>query len=200
MRITVSDRLEFVKHLANFLPERPVCAEIGVHVGGFSEVLLNELNPSILFLIDPWEQGHDRNANGQTYSGELNGLTTAYSTSADEQFVLERFSENISAGQVKPIKSYSYDAVDKIEDSSLDMVYIDASHLYESVRADISAYLPKLKKSGILCGHDYFNWCNFGVVRAVDEFLQKNTDFEFALFNSNGFDWAIRRNPELINA
>jgi hypothetical protein len=193
MKIIVSDRLAFVKHLAEFLPKSPVCAEVGVHVGGFSAILLNELNPAVLFLIDPWAQGHDKNSNGQVYSDDLNGLTTAYSSAADEQLVLERFSENILAGQVRPIKDYSYNAVDRIEDASLDMVYIDASHLYESVKADISAYLPKLKESGLLCGHDYVNWCNFGVVKAVDEFLQENTDFEFVLFNNDGFDWAIRR-------
>ena len=192
MKILVSDRVEFVKLLADYLPIDPICAEIGVHVGDFSEILLNELNPSTLFLVDPWEHGHDRNANGQTYSGELDGLITAYSTSADLSKVFERFGENIASGQVRLIKDYSYNAVDQIEDSSLDMVYIDASHLYESVKADISAYLPKLKKSGILSGHDYISWCNFGVIKAVDEFLQENLDFEFFLFNKGG-DWAIRR-------
>jgi hypothetical protein len=34
-----------------------------------------------------------------------------------------------------------------------DMVFIDAGHEYEEVRADILAWKPKARK--LLCGHDY---------------------------------------------
>lgn len=36
----------------------------------------------------------------------------------------------------------------------LDAVFIDASHAEDDVRADIRAWLPKVKPAGILCGHD----------------------------------------------
>ena len=196
MKIIVNDRFSFVKTLSSFLPENPICAEIGVYRGEFSSILLDELKPSTLFLIDPWECGHDKNANGQVYTNELEGLPTAYSTLSDEQLVLEKFSNHIESGRVIIIKEYSYDAVNSIADQSLDMVYIDASHIYESVKADISDYFPKLKKSGLLCGHDYFTFSNFGVIRAVDEFLQENKDFEFLILNNANYDWAVRRKTD----
>jgi hypothetical protein len=49
---------------------------------------------------------------------------------------------------------------------TVDMVFIDADHCYESVRKDIKAWLPKTKK--IICGHDYDE---DGAKRAVDELI-----------------------------
>jgi predicted O-methyltransferase YrrM len=51
---------------------------------------------------------------------------------------------------------------------TLDAVFIDADHAYESVSKDIDAWRPKLKAGGILAGHD-FNPDFPGVVRAVTE-------------------------------
>ena len=52
---------------------------------------------------------------------------------------------------------------------ALDVVYIDASHEYEDVRADIAAWWPLVKPGGLLCGDDYDPVTDPGVVRAVDE-------------------------------
>jgi len=57
------------------------------------------------------------------------------------------------------------------DDASLDFVFIDAEHSYESVAADISAWWPKLKPGGFLLGHDYGQPRFPGVQRAFDELL-----------------------------
>jgi predicted O-methyltransferase YrrM len=67
----------------------------------------------------------------------------------------------------------SLDAVKTYKENSLDFVFIDGSHKYEDVVADIKAWLPKIKKGGFLAGHDYsFGWPD--VVKAVNDALGKN--------------------------
>jgi glycosyltransferase involved in cell wall biosynthesis len=59
------------------------------------------------------------------------------------------------------------DAVKDYEDKSFDVVFIDAGHTYEDVKADIDAWLPKAKM--VLCGHDYLPDVWMGVIQAVDD-------------------------------
>jgi cephalosporin hydroxylase len=56
---------------------------------------------------------------------------------------------------------------------SFDLVFIDADHSYETVLADIAAWLPKVKAGGVLCGHDYNRpgHGHAGVRQAVDELI-----------------------------
>lgn len=68
----------------------------------------------------------------------------------------------------------SVEAAKKFADESLDFVYIDANHSYKYVKEDILAWLPKIKKGGIIGGHDW-DWSDpdndmeMGVKRAVEE-------------------------------
>jgi len=72
---------------------------------------------------------------------------------------------------IKDVPGCSWEMADKFEDSSLDFVYIDAAHDYESVKKDIAAWTPKVKSTGIIAGHDY---SSPPVTRAVGEFFVKS--------------------------
>ena len=54
------------------------------------------------------------------------------------------------------IEKFSEDAARDIPDNSLDFAYIDADHSYDFVMQDIILWGRKVKKGGILSGHDYF--------------------------------------------
>jgi predicted O-methyltransferase YrrM len=69
-----------------------------------------------------------------------------------------------------PIRGVSKEVSQQFEDESLDVVFIDATHTYPAVKQDIQLWLPKVKKGGILAGHD-FEPAHPGVVKAVDELL-----------------------------
>ena len=68
---------------------------------------------------------------------------------------------------ITPVRKPSIEAAKDFVDGSIDIVYIDANHTYEEVKKDIQAWLPKIKKGGIISGHDYGGWD--GVTRAVNE-------------------------------
>lgn len=65
----------------------------------------------------------------------------------------------------------SVSAARMFDDESLAWVHIDARHDYESVRADIAAWAPKVSPGGWLSGDDYHRQWWPGVVAAVEEAL-----------------------------
>lgn len=68
------------------------------------------------------------------------------------------------------IRQDSLTASTLFPDGYFDMVYIDASHFYEDVLADIKAWLPKVRPGGIMSGHDYVHRrANMQAKKAVDE-------------------------------
>jgi len=69
---------------------------------------------------------------------------------------------------IEPIKMTSVEASTKFEDASVDFVMLDGAHDYESVVADIDAWLPKIKKGGLIAGDDYCNSWPI-IKKAVDE-------------------------------
>jgi beta-1,4-mannosyl-glycoprotein beta-1,4-N-acetylglucosaminyltransferase len=76
---------------------------------------------------------------------------------ADLKNIYDIFLSNIDPVKkyIKHIKNSSINSSYKFENDSLDFVFIDASHEYEEVKQDILSWLPKVKKNGVLAGHDY---------------------------------------------
>lgn len=62
------------------------------------------------------------------------------------------------------LKMESAEAAKQFADGSVDMVFLDNGLSYEETKANIEAWLPKVKK--LICGHDT---CQEGVRRAVEE-------------------------------
>jgi len=75
---------------------------------------------------------------------------------------------------VNVIRKSSIEACGDFGDCSVDFLFIDGSHRYEDVKKDIESWYPKVKRGGIISGHDYFSP---DVKRAVMEFFGKDIPF-----------------------
>lgn len=53
------------------------------------------------------------------------------------------------------IRKTSMEAVLDFKDDSLDYVYIDGNHLFKYIAEDLSEWTKKVRKGGIVAGHDY---------------------------------------------
>jgi predicted O-methyltransferase YrrM len=89
----------------------------------------------------------------------------------------QKFKSNMARldGLYKEHRMTTNEAVHLFKDESLDGVFIDADHSYEAVKKDIADWIPKIRRGGILAGHDYIQTFG-GVVQAVNESFP-NMDF-----------------------
>jgi hypothetical protein len=108
--------------------------------------------------IDTWKGSDEHQADHWVLTDTLYQLFLSNIGSVDPKWQI-----------VKPVRSRSVKAAGAYADESLDVVFIDACHLYECVKEDIAAWLPKVKKGGYLAGHDYPWSPEHAVKRAVDE-------------------------------
>ena len=166
------------------LPKNGIIAEIGVEKGNYASVLLGFLEPTKFYLIDCWEhQDPLIYADGKNLKSETQ--ETIY------QHVQARFAQN---PRMEILRQYSQQAAQQFPAEFFDLIYIDANHSYEAVKRDIASWWPKLKKGGVLAGHDYVVFNQFGVVPAVNEFLHTQGLYFSALTTQDYFEsWAIRK-------
>lgn len=165
------------KHIANLrivlnreafleaMPKGGIVAEAGVDHGDFSARILSINRPKKLHLIDVWssKRYHD-------------GL---------QKHVRDRFATQITAGQVQIDLGLSTEVLPGYSDGYFDWIYIDTDHGYRVTADELELARNKVRRGGIIAGHDYitsnFNGgVRYGVVEAVHEFCVRH-DWELIL-------------------
>jgi hypothetical protein len=137
--------------------------EIGSWKGkstSFMAVEIANSNKNIKFdCVDTW---HGSPEHGDTYR--------------DNDILYNLFLSNMDnfKDYYNPIRMTSLEASKLYENESLDFVFIDACHSYNCVKEDIQHWLPKVKKNGVLAGHDYTMIGHPDVVRAVNDIFGEN--------------------------
>lgn len=130
------DEIDFLTSMAMSLPEDAKIVNIGAG-GGTSGLTFRLARPNgFLYTIDP------------TYhSNPLGSLES-------EMGILEA-NGLLDKDHYRPIHSMSIGAGESWPYGKMDFVFVDGDHSYEGCMGDIKAWLPNIKKGGIIALHDY---------------------------------------------
>lgn len=160
------DYAEFYREIASAIPDGALFVEIGSWMGQsisvFCQALQDAEKTAIVYCVD-------------TFKGEQNQPAHIATVEQHGGSIREVFERNMTEAGVRQmievIEGDSAESADLFEDGTIDVIYIDAAHDYDSVVKDLAAWFPKIKPNGIFSGHDY-PWHE--VKRAVDEHAAAN--------------------------
>lgn len=157
------------RQILSRLPKGGLCAEVGVWHGDFTRMILNQIQPDKLLLIDPWKNFEER-------TDAFDGTTGDAKFEKIYQSVCDKYAPEIESGKVEVKRGLSVPVFKKMEKNSFSFVYLDGDHSYEGVKADLKAVLPLMKPGGIIMLDDYHRrgWWGDGVIRATNEFIGEN--------------------------
>jgi len=119
-----------------------VGVEIGVQRGAFTRRFCREdLN---MYGVDPW----------LAYGDYTVGGLSSYQKHQDQ--IYEEAKANLAEfPNCILIRKTSMQALEDFQDESIDFVYIDGHHGFKYVTEDIFEWSKKVKKGGMISGHDY---------------------------------------------
>jgi len=169
------------EHLMDQMPKGADAAEVGVAHGDFTRIILERAQPRHLHLIDLWE--------GDRFESGL-------------EVVQHAFADPIAVGTVTLLRKRSVPALDTFPDASLDWLYLDSDHSFDTTRQELEIAARVLRPGGLLAGHDYcagnvVKPVVYGVVEAVNAFcVARDWRFRFVTLEPNGyFSFCLQAGP-----
>lgn len=165
---SIRDRIELAKFFNQSGFKKG--AEIGVADGRYAEILCQNIPGLHLIAVDPWTP-YDGNWRSKDYQQK------AYETAVER---LQSYRPTI-------LRKTSIEASLEVPDESLDFVFIDGDHHFDYIMEDIIAWSRKVRKGGIVSGHDYYEFKTGGIIPAVDAYVKAhNIDLQLTMKNPGG--------------
>ncbi len=131
------------RQLAEFFEEMgfTIGIEIGTYKGQFTRFLLKR--GAKVYTVDPWLEYADY------------GDPRVHFQARQDKIYESAKNRLAEYPNCTIIRKTSMEAVKDFEDNSLDFVYIDGHHSFKYVAEDIHEWSKKVKKGGVISGHDY---------------------------------------------
>ena len=156
-----------------------VAVEVGTHRGDFASDFMEDFG-GVLYCVDPYIKGYD---DGDPAS---HGDRSEDFLEATEQLI-----DYIADCRVVFLLEPSTSASKHFDKSSLDFVYIDARHKYDSVLEDLYTWYHHIKRGGFIAGHDISD--NYGGTYE-HEVRPAVTDFVTSLKNNSKVNVIVEEN------
>lgn len=159
-RIELSREIGYRSEFADLCNLRGVrvAVEVGTDLGVFARQFMDKFGGHELLCIDAYE----------SYEWVRNDRTA--------DIVMACIALMPWHGRVRIVRDNSVYAARRLPHwltNRIDFVYIDASHDYASVQADLDVWWDVLRPGGLFAGHDYEKKEFLGVYQAVNEFAVK---------------------------
>lgn len=137
-------------------------AEVGVLFGEFTEKFCQA--GLKMYAIDPWlafphhlERNPDYQKKRDAAYRKACRTLTPYGLSSEDGTI---------------IRKTSMEAVDYFEDNILDFIYLDGSHWFRDIAADLVEWSKKVRPGGVMSGHDYHITPKCQVQFVVDAYVK----------------------------
>jgi hypothetical protein len=182
------------------LPRGGAVVEVGVALGDFSRRLIGACAPAQFTAIDTFRLHELPSFWGQPpahYFGDATHLA----------WYREKFAAEIQSGRMRVLEGDSAAEMEKLDDASIDVFYIDADHNYDAVQRDLAVAGRKIRPDGWLIVNDYIlvdglgATAPYGVIYATNEFMLNHgwAMQYFALQTNMYCDVVLRRADRVQN-
>jgi hypothetical protein len=164
---------------ASELPPGSLIVEVGTWLGRWARAVVGAMPRGCLYVaVDHFGGNEEESAVDPETGGQPRKGTKQYRPRQLWHRWRQEFYEEMAPDDEIPerpvsvilVNLPSWRAAKLIAPASVDMLFIDGSHTYENVRADLSLWLPKRRPGGFVCGHNLTPDCP-GVRQALDELL-----------------------------
>ena len=182
-----------------------VGVELGVQRGHFSDKILTKWTDVVRYiLVDTWKhlEHYEDIANVDNSRQEQNYQAT-----------LKRLQKYKDKGvTIEVCRNFTTACVHNYADEEFDFIYVDARHDFKGVSLDLNEWWPKLRKGGLMAGHDYVEQSEVGeqdwtvnydgtidetgtvVKGAVDAFAKEHhLPISVSYREQNWNTWAVRK-------